>query len=720
MPEIRQLPTSVINKIAAGEVIERPASVVKELLENAVDSGARRIEVALGQGGGEYVRVSDDGCGIAPEQLPLAVASHATSKIRDADDLFHVATLGFRGEALASISEVSRFLIRSRLPDATAGAQLEVIGGSLSAVEPCGCGPGTTIEVRDLFFNTPVRRKFLRAAQTETGHATEAFTRVALAAPDVHFVFKHNDRVLYDLPPASSWRERIAAFFGREVGQALIATEGSDGELSMSGYVGDPQISRPNNRLQYLFLNGRCIRDRSLQHALGEAYRGLLLTGRFPVAFLRLEMPAELVDVNVHPTKLEVRFQDSGRIYGHLLGTIRRKFLGTDLTARVAPAPADDVGAGGRASSFSAAGPDDAPAARPESTTSARGGERSGQRDEPPVAPFRPFESGGRLRGEEAHDPREAARRRDELLAWAQGRLPLRVDEAPPAEPSRFEPGRADAGRGDAPRFDAARFGPASPLGALSPALPGARPFDFTVPPAAEGCASSDLPGGGPKHASESAPSLPSGVRPGVETSTSSAAGSSRSGRRPLGVQLHDRYLVAEDEAGILVIDQHALHERVLYEQLRAKLATGRFETQKLLVPLPVALTGAEAAVLLDAREALANVGIDVEPFGGSTVLVTSYPAMLARLRPDDLVRQVLDRLMAGGKTIDRQDLVDELLHMISCKAAVKAGDPLTSDEVEALLAQRHLFQDTHHCPHGRPTALVFTCEELDKRFKRI
>ncbi|MCU0979112.1 MAG: DNA mismatch repair endonuclease MutL, partial [Pirellulaceae bacterium] len=339
MADIRLLSPSVINKIAAGEVIERPASVVKELMENSVDAGARRIDVAVEKGGTELVRVADDGGGIKADQLLLAVASHATSKIAGADDLFDVRTLGFRGEALASIAEISQFLIRSRPRAEEAGAQLEVRGGQAGSIVPCGCPVGSVIEVRQLFFNTPVRRKFLRATQTEMGHVTEAFIRIALVHPQIHFTLQHNDRPVYDLPAVDSWRERILTFFGGEIGQALIPVASDDGKVRLTGYVADPNYSRANNRMQYLFLNGRHIRDRSLQHALGEAYRGLLLSGRSPIAFIRLEMPADLVDVNVHPTKLEVRFQDGGRIYSQLLSALRQKFLSTDLTARVKPAP---------------------------------------------------------------------------------------------------------------------------------------------------------------------------------------------------------------------------------------------------------------------------------------------------------------------------------------------------------------------------------------------
>ncbi|MBM4088426.1 MAG: DNA mismatch repair endonuclease MutL, partial [Planctomycetes bacterium] len=333
-PEIRKLPPGVVNKIAAGEVIERPASVVKELLENSVDAGATRIDVTVEQGGMELIRVADNGCGIRAEQLELAVASHATSKIRDAEDLFQVRSLGFRGEALASIAEVSQLVIRSRPAGAEAGAELEVAGGQTKPVTPCGCPIGTSIDVRNLFFNTPVRRRFLRTVQTEMGHVIESFTRIALAQPGSHMCLRHNDRVLHDLPPADRWLDRIAAFFGAELGDSLIWVESCQEGVRLSGYVADPSVSRGSNRQQYILLNGRQIRDRTLQHALGEAYRGLLMTGRFPVAFLRLDMPPDPVDVNVHPAKLEVRFTDGRRLYSQLLGTLRTRFLTSDLTAR--------------------------------------------------------------------------------------------------------------------------------------------------------------------------------------------------------------------------------------------------------------------------------------------------------------------------------------------------------------------------------------------------
>jgi DNA mismatch repair protein MutL len=629
MPTIQKLSPSVVNKIAAGEVIERPASVVKELLENAVDAGATRIDVRLEKGGSEVIRISDDGCGIAADELPLAVASHATSKISSADDLFSIATLGFRGEALASIAEVSRLSIRSRTADAPSGGELEVVGGVAGAFSPIGCPIGTTIEVRNLFFNTPVRHKFLRSVQTEMGHSIEAMTRLALAHPRIHFTLSHNGRTVHDLPPVADIRGRIAAFFGNELSDDLIEIESASDGVMLSGYVANPMHSRATGRMQYLFLNGRAIRDRALQHALGEAYRGLLLTGRQPICFLRLEMPAELVDVNVHPTKQEVRFQDSGRLYSQLLGTLRTKFLTTDLTAR------------GRAESLSYS------SAESETETSTAGA--------------------------------------SELVQWAKHELGKQLGQAGDGAPVKTSSSSSEPLR--LHRIDS----PATGAFEMSRVRQAISEYSNR-----EECESPDRRSVGSR----------------LDETTMSAARNA--------LQVHNRYLVVETDVGIEVIDQHALHERILYEQLREKVLGGALESQRLLVPEPVDLTASEAAVALEHSELLAQLGVEVQPFGGETVLVSSYPAMLANLSPAEVLRDLVEKLLVGGRQPDARDLLDELLHMIACKAAVKFGDRLSGEEIESLLTQRHLAQDQHHCPHGRPTSLVFTRDDLDRQFKRI
>ena len=678
MPTIRQLPPQLVNQIAAGEVIERPASVVKELMENSIDAGAKRVEVAIAGGGSELIRVSDDGCGMTVDELPLAIASHATSKLPDEESLFRVATLGFRGEAMASIASVSQLTIRSRTADCTGGAEIVVRGGQAEPPAPCGCPVGTVIEVRNLFFNTPVRRKFMRTAQTENGHITEAFTRLALANPAIHMLLRSGERVLHDLPPTVNWGERIAAFFGDEIGGSLIRIDSDDSEVKVNGYVCDPAISRGNARMQYLFLNGRHIRDRALQHALGEAYRGLLMVGRHPVCFLRLAMPAEMVDVNVHPTKLEVRFTDSGRVYARLLQTLRHRFLSTDMTMRVGPATAQRGGSGDVAAgspngvSSGNAQPDPADAAFGQSTGSGAaglqgdtnqgdGGNRTSLGDQRPAA--------------EPTTTSELAHRQG-VIDWAKtGRAEL--------------PTRA----GTVPEFQPFPGGPAPwEIDSSTRNLTSAAATATDLPQAATGNGTPALP--------EPKPATPS----------------------YLGFQVHNRYLVTQDDAGMVVIDQHALHERVMYERIRAKVLGegGRLETQRLLVPEPVSLTPAERSATLDAKELLARVGIEIDDFGGDTVLISGYPTMLARSAPSDVLRQALESIIAAGKDPEIRDLLDHLLHSMACKAAIKAGDRLTADEITSLLEQRDLYQDTHHCPHGRPTALFFSRDELDRMFGRL
>ncbi len=646
MPTIRQLPPSLVNKIAAGEVIERPASVVKELLENAIDAGATSIELAIEGGGIDLLRISDNGCGINPEQIPLALASHATSKLESADDLFDVHTLGFRGEALASIAEISHLLMRTRTSGSDSGSEVTVRGGEASEIYPTGCPVGTTFEIRHLFFNTPVRKKFLKTPQTEASHITEAFTRIALAFPRVKMMMTNGKRTVFDLPATDSWKERIRAFFGDEIADSLIAVESESDQAKLVGYVADPSVSRSNNRMQYLFLNGRHIKDRSLQHALGEAYRGLLMVGRFPVCFLRLTLPPSMVDVNVHPTKMEVRFQESGKLYSQMLRTLRHEFLTSDLTARARHVP----------------GP--APAGLRE---------ESKQATEPATSSMR-YED----------------RWSDHSNRMTQVTPTLNLTQTTP----EFKPFPTDRS-----------LASSSAGGAATDINPSLAPLPDSPIPAP----SQELPS---SSGDEDQIQRWDAART-VEAKVPAPAHSH------LGFQVHQRYLVTQDESGMVVIDQHALHERILYEQLREKSEAKTMEKQQLLVPEPLDLTAQEAAAALEHKELLSEIGIEIEPFGGDTVLMTAYPALLAKLRPAEVMRQVLEPLMAGGKEPSSRDVLDELLHMFACKAAIKAGDKLAEEEITALLEQRDHYQDTHHCPHGRPTALFFSREQLDKMFGR-
>lgn len=631
---IRTLPPSVVNQIAAGEVVERPASVVKELLENALDAGATRVELAVERGGRDLVRIADDGKGMAPEDLPLAFQPHATSKLIDAEDLARVRTLGFRGEALAAIAEVSKVRCQTRASDAATGSEIVIEGGVAGPVRDCGCPPGTVMEVRNLFYNVPVRRAFLKSDQTEAGHVADAFQRIALAHPNVHLTYKSGGKVVHDLTPTTDVKTRIATFFGEELSDALLWVESQVQGARVSGYVANPSQSRSNSKAQFLFLGGRYVRDRALSHALGEAFRGLLMVGRSPVAFLYLDLPPEEVDVNVHPTKIEVRFRDGHKIYSQLLATVRQTFLGSDLHARL-QVPVEESAP--------------AIAARPDAPST--------------PASTSPFTLS------------TTAPNRQDIAGWFG--LPTSKPPAPASPPS-------------------AGF-----------TRPGPPDWSDRLPPiaATAGLAFNEFEDA-PAPASP-APTLEAPSRPRHE------------GEAPKAIQVHDSYLIAETDEGVLVIDQHALHERILFEELRARVEREGIESQRLLVPVPVDLGPAEAAEVLERRPLLQSLGLGVEPFGGDTVLVTSVPILLRNQAPEDLVRDLADHFRTEPLPPTADAVLMGVMSLIACKAAIKAGQRLSDTEIDALLARRHLVANTHHCPHGRPTVLTFTKAELERQFGR-
>ncbi|HZV07794.1 MAG TPA: DNA mismatch repair endonuclease MutL [Gemmataceae bacterium] len=645
MARIQQLSPLVVNKIAAGEVIERPASVVKELLENAVDAGSRRIDVEIEQGGVDLIRVVDDGCGILADDLPLAFASHATSKLASADDLFHIETLGFRGEALASIGGVAQVALQSRPPDQTCGSQITCNGGELGEVRPWNGSPGTRMEVRHLFYNTPVRRKFLRTPATEMGHISEAFTRLSMAhsrstfesdvergvrETGLHLTLRHNNKTVYDIPASTILLDRIAAFFGTEVSNQLYAVESHQGSATLTGYIADPACERGTARMQYLFINGRWVRDRTLGHAIQEAYRGLLMTGRYAVTFLFIDLPPDQVDVNVHPTKAEVRFRDSQALHHLVFSTIRQRLRAQNLTARLqlpsTMRPTEAMGT----SPASAKG-DSIPFPIPSPVSM----------DEPIVA-----------------------RSPDPVVA----RSPDRATEERPKVSQPEE-----------------TFGPSQWHGPET--MPQQGWHGPEIMPQQGGSRMADSGG---KHPPEKI------------------------------IQLYDSYLVVETEEGMLVIDQHALHERILFEQIKRRIQSGPLETQPLLIPEPVELTAEQAARTLEHRDALAELGLGIEDFGGGTILLTSYPALLGRRSPQTILRAVVDHLISKERAPSREVLFNDLMSLMACHAAVRAGDRLTPEQMAALVEQRQLADDTHHCPHGRPTALLFSRHDLERQFRRV
>ncbi len=636
MSRIQQLDTHVINRIAAGEVIERPASVVKELLENSVDALSTRIDVQIVDGGMELIRIADNGEGIHHEDMLLAVTSHATSKIRSDADLDHVATLGFRGEALASIASVSRFRISTRTEDSNKGRELESHGGNIITDTDCGCSPGTVMEVRNLFFNTPARRRFLKKASTEFSRIVEQFSRVALANPALALTLRHNDRLVYELPATTDPLQRIRRFYNAEVSDKLISVESSAelpevGAIRLWGYVGEPSLNRATRKDQYLFLNGRWIQDRSLQHALLEAYRGLLMTGRHPVSFLFLEIPPALVDVNVHPTKSEVRFQDGQNLYRHLLKTLRDKFLALEFRTEF------DL---------------NQPAATGLSTTrvdSAPSVSVPRQMHLPPATnspgTFRDYQPGtGQQRAHSQavfHNPDVVAALAVDHHLQQQGTAPHTATNPSPQHPSAVASASFEA----APEIVTDEF----------------RAF-----------------------------------------------------------QIYDCYLVVASDSGLEIIDQHALHERIMYESIRERILSGTVETQKLLVPDVIECSAVETEAILESAELFQEMGFDIQSFGGTSVILNSCPALIPRGRLTRIIRDFAERLLEADGRMSRRDLLENMLSTMACRAAIKSGQRLTTEEMQELLRQRHLVDDSHHCPHGRPTALVLNRHSLDQRFGRL
>jgi len=612
MPDIKVLPTHLVNMIAAGEVVERPASVVKELVENALDAGASSIEVTVDDGGRRAISVRDDGAGMGPEDLALLFAPHATSKIADDDDLIGIRTLGFRGEALASIASVSHahVLTRRRGSADPSGYEVRADGETIHPARPAAADDGTTVTVRDLFFNTPARRKFMRTANTEFGHVVEQLARLALPHGPVAFSLTHNGRQTHRLPAAGGLRQRVADFFGADLAGGLIDVAGGDrqdaarAEVRIWGLIGHPSAARASGRMQYFFVNGRYVRDRTLAHAVREAYRGLIDPSRSPVALVFVDVPAEAVDVNVHPMKTEVRFRDGGRVHSEVLGVLREALTAARPASAVAP-PADD-----------AEMPDDADDERRRSLKQA-------------MADF--FRS------------------------------------APPRQPALSFP------RGDGP---------------------GAAPRPSAAPPP------DVLP-------AETMPASP------VESAAAPA-------RRRTATQLHDTYIVAATADGVEIIDQHALHERIIFEDLRRRLDTGPLASQRLLIPHPVEVSAADQAALAERADLLTRLGVEVGAFGPTTVAVQAFPALLAerKVLPGQFLRDLLD-LLAERAGADAEALVDRVLTTMACHGAVKAGDPLADEEIDALLARRQNLPRGGACPHGRPTTLTLTLSDLQKQFRR-
>jgi DNA mismatch repair protein MutL len=591
---IQVLPDRLVNQIAAGEVVERPASVVKELIENALDAGAGRIEVTIRNGGKTEIRVADDGCGMGREDALLSLERHATSKIREVADLAALRTLGFRGEALPSIASVSRFTLETALHEGD-GTRIVVAGGQISAVEPAARRRGTTVSVRTLFFNVPARSAFLRSAAAEARAVSEVITALSLAHPHVAFVLDSNGRLLLDVPASGDLRGRVAAIWGGEAAEELIPVAFRDSAAVVSGLVQRPAAATPGGRRTYLFVDGRFFTDRTLVRAAERAYRTTVAPGVRPSLFLFLEVPSGTVDVNVHPAKAEVRFRDG---------------IGVERAVEQAVRAA---------------------LARIESSSAV-----------------------GRARGAQAEAGGTA-------LPW------------PPSQ-----------GAGTpAPPADAPEAGPAEPQMSLFVRTPDSA--DSELEPAAD-------------------------ADPVAEVQPIS----------PLIWQLHNTYLLAETRQGLIIVDQHSAHERVLFEELMGSFGNGGQASQRLLFPLTLRLSPAEFGVVEELGGLFARAGFEIEPFGGRSVIVNAVPNPHPYFQAERCLREMIAELAHGSPLVNASRNQHERLALsFACKGAIKAGQRLSSEEMRELFDRLFATELPYHDIHGRPTVIRLSIDELHNRFQR-
>lgn len=613
---IARLPDALVDQIAAGEVVERPASVVKELVENAVDAGARRIGVEVRGGGTRLIAVRDDGCGMTPDDARLALERHATSKLRSMEGLAGIRSFGFRGEALPAIASVSRLRLRTRARQAAEGFELRVEAGRVQSAQAAGGPEGTRIEVADLFFAVPARRKFLKTEATEWGHVSDWLARAALALPALHFDVHREDRPALRWPACSEALDRIAAVLGEREAAALLHTGRAAGRMRLSAFVSRPDAHRATAAGIHLFVNGRPVRDRLLRHALLQVMRDLLPRGRFPTALLFLEVPDGAVDVNVHPAKWEVRFADPQAVHRLVTATLRDAMGGRGWLGAGAAADAGVAGA-----------------------------------------------------AEGAPQQRGTAAGQGATAGWGNWSRAVRDAPDSPGGPGDWTFAGADGGEA---AFVRAFTAPHDHIGSPE----SARPLRF--------------------------------------------------GALHLLGQFLATYLLAEDARGLLLIDQHAAHERVLYEQLRSHWLAGKTPRQALLVPLVVEIAPAALAALLEARETALRLGFEVEPFGASAIALRAVPELLAERDPEGLLRELAEEIRAAGDAGAALQAgsriaagADHLFATLACHAARRAGEKLAPEEQRALLCALDEIPWAPTCPHGRPVAVPVSRSEIERRFAR-
>jgi len=667
MGRIHVLSENVANKIAAGEVVERPASVVKELLENALDAGARRIRVNVEAGGKKLIQVIDDGCGMVRDDAMLAFERHATSKIRNADDLLTIATLGFRGEALPSIASVSRLRLETRAAEDAAGTVVEIAGGKILTVEEAGLPLGTCITVRDLFFNIPARRKFLKAESTELSHIASLVTHYALAHPEMHWELHSATNAMLVAPPVADHSQRIYQVFGKETLDQLIAVsallplerfglpqpppwrrsemeepeEPVKGELKLHGFVSRPEIQKLNRNSIFVFVNGRLIRDRLVQHALTEAYRNINPPTVYPVVLLFLEMPATEVDVNVHPSKTEVRFRQSSILHDFIRDSVRAVLM----KSRPVPSFMTEMHAS------------------PSAAASLTSG-------------------GQEFASSELH------------VTEADAAFALRAQELPPfTAPLQFGGGFAVEANAAIP---VARFGPQTFGGPAAPTLSPAAGDKSGVPASGgNGCS--------PEVADEDAPA-------GLESLAT---------LKPVG-QIRDSFILAINPQGLWIIDQHVAHERILFEKIVKQRLAESPERQQMLMPLIVELTPGQMAVFAEISDELNRNGFEVEPFGSRTIAVKTTAAGVVAGQVEHLLHEILEQFEREEQSLNLEKIRTSLAASIACHAAIKVNMPLEQNKMEWLLQELAKTDCPMSCPHGRPVVLRYSVKDIQRAFKRI
>jgi DNA mismatch repair protein MutL len=680
MGRIHVLSEAVANKIAAGEVVERPASVVKEMLENSLDAGATRIKISVEAGGKKLIQITDNGCGMVRDDALLAFERHATSKIKDAEDLLSVATLGFRGEALPSIASVSRLRLETRAAEEDAGTVVEISGGKILRVEEAGLPPGTSIAVRDLFFNTPARKKFLKSESTELSHIASLVTHYALAHPEKHFELHSASNAMLVAPPVAGYSERVYQVFGRETLDQLIpvaarqslerlglpqpppwrreedeSVEGmlskDPGEIRVHGFVSKPEIQKLNRNSIFVFVNGRLIRDRLVQHALTEAYRNIIPPTVYPVVLLFLELPAGEVDVNVHPSKTEVRFRQQTVMHDFVRESVRAALM----KARPVPQFVTEIRARATATQALTSGGITPGALTPALTP---GGEALRETELPA--------SGSRL----------------ELQEAGADDFALQVPTPPPVSARfHFEGGIAVEANAAIP---VARGLEAHGLGARG---------------------------------AEAIPD--SGCTQALEVRDGDPGLSALGTLKPVG-QIRNSFILAVSEQGLWIIDQHVAHERVLFERILKQRAARKVESQRLLMPIVLELSPAHLAVLAEISDELQHNGFEVEPFGARSVAVKVAPAGVDAPAVEHLLHELLDQFSREEQSLNLEKIRARIAASIACHAAIKVNMPLEQNKMEWLLAELAKTDHPYSCPHGRPVVLQYSLKDIQKAFKRI